>query len=94
MNIDIAEFTANCLKWIDEVATTHQRLVISVGGKPLVEVAPIVDERPNSLFGYMKGTVTILGDIINVPHEPWAVETGEEDDLYQGFTLETRKPNG
>ena len=94
MNIDIAEFTANCLKLIDEVVTTHQRLVINRGGKPLVEVVPIVDETRNSMFGYMKGTVTILGDIINVPHEPWAVETGEEDDLYQGFTLETRKPNG
>jgi len=53
MNIDIAEFTANCLKWIDEVATTHQRLVINMGGKPLVEVVPIVDETRNSLFGYM-----------------------------------------
>jgi hypothetical protein len=30
----------------------------------------------------MKGTVTIHGDIIDVPHEPWAAETGEEDDLY------------
>lgn len=94
MNIDITEFTANCLKLIDEVATTHQSLVINIGGKPLVEVVPIVDETLNSMFGYMKGTVTILGDIINVPYEPWSVETGEEDDLYQGFTVETRKPNG
>ena len=94
MNIDITEFTANCLKLIDEVATTHQRLVISMGGKPLVEVVPIVDETPNSLFGYMKGTVTIHGDTVAPSGEVWSAESGDEDDLYQGFTVESRKPNG
>ena len=43
---------------------------------------PIEDETPTPLFGYMKGTVQILGDIVNVPHDAWAAETGEEDDLY------------
>ena len=94
MNIDITEFTANCLKLIDEVATTHQRLVINRGGKPLVEVVPIVDETPKSLFGYMKGTVTIHGDIVAPSGEVWSAESGDEDDLYQCFTVETRKPNG
>ncbi|THD11568.1 type II toxin-antitoxin system Phd/YefM family antitoxin [Metallibacterium scheffleri] len=82
MNINAAEFKAKCLKLIDEVAATHEPLVITKRGKPVARVVPIEDEQPRGLFGYMKGTVTIHGDIIDVPHEPWAAETGEEDDLY------------
>lgn len=83
MNINAAEFKAKCLKLLDEVAATHQPLVITKRGKPVAKVVPIDDDAPRSLFGYMKGTVTIHGDIVDVPHEPWAAETGEEDDLYR-----------
>lgn len=83
MNINAAEFKAKCLKLIDEVAITHQPLVITKRGKPVARVVPIEDESPPpSLFGYMKGTGEIVGDIVDVPSEPWAVETGEEDHLY------------
>lgn len=86
MNINAAEFKAKCLKLIDEVAATHEPLVITKRGKPLVKLVPIESETPTSLFGYMQGTGQILGDIVNVPHEPWAAETGEEDDLYAGLS--------
>ena len=83
MNINAAEFKAKCLKLIDEVAATHEPLIITKRGKPVAKVVPIVEESPKKMFGYMKGTVTILGDIIDVPHDPLAAETGEEDDLYR-----------
>lgn len=86
MPIDAAEFKAKCLKLIDEVTATREPLVITKHGKPVAQLVPIVDEAPNSRFGYMQGTVTILGDIVNVPHDPWAAETGEEDDLYRDLT--------
>lgn len=92
MNINAAEFKAKCLKLIDEVAATREPLVICKRGKPLVKLVPIIDETPKSLFGYMKGTGEILGDIVNVPHEAWAAETGEEDALYQGFAQQAAKP--
>ena len=82
MNINAAQFKAKCLKLIDEVAATRKSLVITKRGKPLAKLVPIQDEKPASLFGYMKGTGQILGDIVNVPHDAWAAETGEEDDLY------------
>jgi len=85
MNINAAEFKAKCLKLMDQVADTHEPLVITKRGKPLVKLVPIENETPTRLFGYMKGTGQILGDIVNVPHEPWAAETGEEDDLYADF---------
>ncbi|HMW15746.1 MAG TPA: type II toxin-antitoxin system Phd/YefM family antitoxin [Pseudomonadales bacterium] len=83
MEINAAEFKAKCLKLLDEVAATHEPLVITKRGKPVAKLVPIEDETEESMFGYLRGTVTILGDIIEVPHEPWAAETGEEDELYR-----------
>jgi len=82
VKINAAEFKAKCLKLIDEVAATHEPLVITKRGKPVARLVPIEDENPLGLFGYMKGTGMIVGDIVHVPHEPWAAETGGEDHLY------------
>ncbi|MBU2760741.1 type II toxin-antitoxin system Phd/YefM family antitoxin [Acidithiobacillus sulfurivorans] len=82
MNINASEFKAKCLKLMDEVATTHEPLVISKRGKPLVKLVPIVDETPKSMFGYMKGTVTIHEDILAPLDELWSAENSDEDDLY------------
>lgn len=89
MNINAAEFKAKCLKLIDEVAATHEPLVITKRGKPVVRVVPIIEEMPKTLFGYMKGTVTIKGDIVAPMDEVWSAESGDEDDLYA--KLQTRK---
>jgi len=83
MEIKAAEFKAKCLKLLDEVATTHEPLVITKRGKPVAKLVPFEAEPRTSLFGYMKGTAQILGDIVDVPHEPFAAETGEEDELYR-----------
>ena len=83
MHINAAQFKAKCLKLIDEVAATRKPLIITKRGKPLAKLVPIEDQKSTPLFGYMKGTVEILGDIVNVPHDAWAAETGEEDDLYK-----------
>lgn len=85
MSVNAAEFKARCLKLIDEVAATHEPLVITKRGKPMAKLVPIECETPTSLFGYMKNTGQIRGDIVDVPHEPFAAETGEEDNLYTGF---------
>ena len=91
MNINAAQFKAKCLKLIDEVAATRKPLIITKRGKPLAKLVPIQDETPASLFGYMKGTVEILGDIVNVPHDAWAAETGEEDELYAATPAKPKK---
>ncbi len=89
MNINAAEFKAKCLKLIDEVAATHEPLVITKRGKPVAKLVPIENEVPASMFGYMKGTVTVLGDIVAPLDEVWSAESGDEDRLYAG--LQTRK---
>ena len=82
MSVNAAEFKSKCLKLIDEVASSHEPLVITKRGKPMAKLVPIEDQTPTRLFGYMKHTGQILGDIVDVPHGLFAAETGEEDDLY------------
>jgi len=77
MEISATAFKAKCLKLLDEVAATHEPLVITKRGKPLARLLPVETEPRTSLFGYMKGTAQILGDVVDVPHELFAAETGD-----------------
>lgn len=86
MNINAAEFKAKCLKLIDEVANSHEPLIITKRGKPLVKLVPIENETPARMFGYMKGTVTVHEDIIAPLDEAWSAETGDEAPLYAGLS--------
>jgi len=92
MEINAAEFKAKCLKLLDEVAATREPLVITKRGKPVARLVPIDDDTRESMFGYLRGTVTILGDIVDVPHEPLAAETGEEDELYRPLMRPGKSP--
>ncbi|MBU2828795.1 hypothetical protein [Acidithiobacillus ferriphilus] len=59
--------------------------MISKRGKPPVKTVPIADETLNSMFGYMKGTVTIHGNIVAPSGEVWSAESGDEDYFYAGL---------
>lgn len=83
--IPASEFKAKCLKLMDEVRDTGEALIITKHGKPVARLAP-VDMKPPSLFGCMKGSVTILGDII----EP--IETGWEDTIKHWDELHEKPP--
>lgn len=67
--IPAGEFKAKCLKLLDQVAESRQTLVITKYGKPVAEVVPIKEEK--SLFGAMKGSGTIIGDIISPLDVEW-----------------------
>jgi prevent-host-death family protein len=81
MEISAAEFKAKCLKLMDEVAKTHESITITKRGKPIAKLVPVESET-RSLFGYMKGTVTILGDIVSPINEKWSAIAGDEDEFY------------
>lgn len=91
MDITAAEFKAKCLKLMDEVAQTHEPLVITKRGKPIAKLVPVEEANPSSFYGCMKGTVTFLGDVVSPIDEPWAAEHGEEDHLFQGLPVMTDK---
>ena len=48
---------------MDRVKKTRRKIVITKRNKPVAQLVPI-EEKEISLFGAMKGTVHILGDII------------------------------
>ncbi len=57
-----SEFKAKCLKIMDQVAETGERVVITKRGMPVAELVPAREQR-KSLFGVHKGKIRILGDI-------------------------------
>jgi len=59
-----AEFKANCLRLIDEVAQQRRPLIITKRGKPVAKLVPVETEAID-LFGRMAGSIKICGDIIH-----------------------------
>jgi len=57
-----SECKAKFLGVLDDVAANHERVIVTKNGKPVAEIIPFV-EKPKSIIGAMKGSVTILGDL-------------------------------
>ncbi len=68
--IQAGVFKAKCLKIMDEVQRKKIPVTITKRKTPIVKLVPIEDEE-QSLFGKMKGTVYIKGDIIQSIGEDW-----------------------
>jgi prevent-host-death family protein len=64
-HVAAADFKANCLRLMDEVAQQRQPIIITKRGKPVAKLVPVEEQGPIDLFGYMAGTAKICGDIIN-----------------------------
>jgi prevent-host-death family protein len=69
-HIQAGEFKARCLKLMDKVHRTKRRIIITKRNKPIAQLVPI-EEDSGSLFGKMKGTIHIVGDIISPIDEVW-----------------------
>ena len=73
-----ADFKANCLRLMDEVARQRRPIIITKRGKPVAKLVPI-EEEPIDLFGYMAGTAKICGDIISpIDEDEW---TGDAENI-------------
>ena len=69
--IAAGEFKSKCLKLLDQVAEERQTLVITKRGRPVAKLVPI--EPQVELFGALRGTGTIIGDIISPLENDWEV---------------------
>jgi prevent-host-death family protein len=75
--VPAGEFKARCLKFMDEVRATGRPIVITKRGKPVAKLVPVEEPKPRrEIFGSMKGTVTIHGDIISPIEVDWHAERG------------------
>ena len=73
-----ADFKANCLRLMDEVAQQRRPIIITKRGKPVAKLVPVETETIG-LFGRMAGSIKICGEIINpIEDAGW---TGDAENL-------------
>ncbi len=68
-----SEFKAKCLKLMDEVAETGEPIIITKNGQPVAQLVPY-RRKPDTLFGLMKDSMTITGDVISPLDEEWEAD--------------------
>ncbi len=71
LEIPAGEFKAKCLKLMDQVRESGQEIVITKRGKPVAKLVPLEPKERPPLFGCMKGSIEILGDIISPIDVEW-----------------------
>ncbi len=90
MDISAAQFKAECLKLMDLVEKTREPIVITKHGRPVAQLAPVSADT-DSLFGYMKDTIKVEGDVLAPVGEKWSALSGDEDHLYTRSSKRARK---
>ena len=68
-----AKFKAQCLALINDVAQTHESIIVTKYGKPMVKVIPI-DEKSDINTKPLKGVATYIGDIVSPIEDEWEAE--------------------
>lgn len=69
------QFKAQCLKLMDQVQQTKEEIVITKHGKPVAKLVPIEETTTSqSIMGFMKGSVQVVGDIISAVDEDWEAD--------------------
>ena len=64
--IAISVFKANCLSILQQVQKTKSPVRITRHGKPVADVVPaVLDVDRAALFGSMRDSIQILGDIVS-----------------------------
>lgn len=74
MQISASKFKASCLKIMDRVNAYHEEIIITKHGKPVARLVPFSQKPEKTLFGYMKNSVNIKGDIIKPIDEKWEAD--------------------
>ncbi|MBA2648465.1 MAG: type II toxin-antitoxin system prevent-host-death family antitoxin [Legionella sp.] len=69
-SIAAGQFKTHCLQLMEDVKEKHFTLIITKHGVPVAKLVPI-DESPINLFGALKGTMTIKGDIRAPIEDNW-----------------------
>jgi prevent-host-death family protein len=65
-------FKAQCLGLLDEVEQQRSEIVITKRGRPVARLVPIGASAP-AIFGRLKGTGRIIGDIFSTG-ESWEAD--------------------
>ncbi len=71
--INASDFKTRCLALLDRIQKTGERIVILKRSRPVAEPSPPHPPRAEYAQMELKGTVTVLGDIVGpaAPKERW-----------------------
>ena len=69
--LSISEAKTHLLSIVDNVQTDHRPITITKRGQPVAQIIPFAPAKRVSGYGCMKGTATILGDIVSPDHAAW-----------------------
>ncbi|MBS0633881.1 MAG: type II toxin-antitoxin system prevent-host-death family antitoxin [Verrucomicrobia bacterium] len=72
--IQAGKFKAECLRIMEEVNKSGYELIITKRHEPIAKLCPI-EASDTSLFGKMKGTVHVKGDITQPIDEAWDADS-------------------
>lgn len=65
-----SELKTRCAKVIDDVVRKRRPVIVTKRGRPVARIVPI--EQPSStVFGFAKGTIRVLGDIVEPVEVEW-----------------------
>ena len=76
--MSVADAKAHFSSVISGVHKKRTPVTILKRGIPVAEIIPIADEEPASGFGWMRGTVQVLGDIVGPTGVEWTLKEVEE----------------
>ena len=66
-------FQKNCLKVLDRMSLSSEPILITKNGKPIAKLVSADATTSDDVFGCLRGTLKIVGDITApaVPPEDW-----------------------
>ena len=86
-NIPATKFKAQCLELMNRVAEQRVSYVITKRGKPVAKLVPIKRKPRDSIFGWLRATGSIHGDIVNpvmLPEDWRSLEEWDEMQAARG----------
>jgi len=79
------KFKAQCLGVLDEVQAKREPVLVTKNGKPVAQVMPVPVQEEDPIFGFYKGKIQIVGDIMA------PIYTDEEHEQFYQEKLERLK---
>lgn len=73
-NMSVADAKAHFSSVIAGVQKQRTSVTILKRGVPVAEIVPIQDQKPSSGFGWMRGSVHELGDIVDPIGIDWTLK--------------------
>ncbi len=70
MKVTAKQLKCRCLALLNEVVHRRKEVIITKRGRPIAKLVP-VESDTNELFGGMRGTIRVTGDIVGPTGERW-----------------------